>query len=349
MDVAILGASGYGGGELLRLLLGHPRLQSVVGAARQHAGQAIDEVHPHLRGLVDGRFAESIDWARLADSECPVLFAALPHGEFARRYEELEATWEAAGLSGRLIVVDLSGDFRLADPAAFEQTYKMAHPCPQHLGRFVYGLSEWCRDALAGARRIANPGCFATAIQLGLLPLQQLGDRRPAWVAVSAVTGSSGSGASASETTHHPARAQDFRAYKVLAHQHEGEIRRMLAEQGGGLDFALVPHSAPLVRGIFATLVFPAPGLTREHLESAFIGAYGDAPFVRLVNGTPRVAAVAGSNFVDIAIGISSGSATVMVAIDNLVKGMAGQAIQNLNLALGWPKDMGLRVAGLYP
>lgn len=349
MDVAILGASGYGGGELLRLLLGHPRLQSVVGAARQHAGKPVADVHPHLRGLVDGAFVEAIDWVRLADSECPVLFAALPHGEFARRYEELEAAWEAAGLSGRLSVVDLSGDFRLDDPAAFEQAYRMAHPCPQHLGRFVYGLSEWRRAALSGARRIANPGCFATAIQLGLLPLQSLGAQAPAWVAVSAITGSSGSGASASETTHHPSRAQDFRAYKVLAHQHEGEIRRTLAEQGGGLDFALVPHSAPLVRGIFATLVFPAAELATADLKAAFASAYADARFVRLVNGTPRVAAVAGSNFADIAVGTGGGSATVMVAIDNLVKGMAGQAIQNLNLALGWPEDLGLRVAGLYP
>lgn len=349
MDVAILGASGYGGGELMRLLLGHPRLRSLVAAARQHAGKAIGEVHPHLRGLVDGCLVEAIDWRRLADSECPVLFAALPHGEFARRYEELEAAWEKVGLSGRITVVDLSGDFRLADPAAFESAYQMPHPCPQHLGRFVYGLSEWRRQALVGARRIANPGCFATAIQLGLLPLQSLGAQAPAWVAVSAMTGSSGSGASPSETTHHPSRAQDFRAYKVLAHQHEGEIRRTLAEQGGGLDFALVPHSAPLVRGIFATLLFPTAGLAAADLQAAFARAYADARFVRLVHGTPRVAAVVGSNFADLAVATGGGSATVMVAIDNLVKGMAGQAIQNLNLALGWPEDLGLRVAGLYP
>jgi LysW-gamma-L-alpha-aminoadipyl-6-phosphate/LysW-L-glutamyl-5-phosphate reductase len=349
MDVVILGASGYGGGELLRLLAGHPRLRSVVGMSRQHVGKAIGAVHPNLRGIVSGAFVETPDWAALARSVCPVVFAAMPHGEFARQLPDLEQQWQAHGLSERLTVIDLSGDFRLADGAAFIQSYGGAHPCAEHLGSFVYGLSEWRRSALVGARRIANPGCFATALQLGLLPLAELGQYAPGWVAISAITGSSGSGASPNDTTHHPTRAHDFRAYKMLAHQHEGEVRRTLAEQGSGLDFAFVPHSAPLVRGIFATLSFPAAGLSTAALRVVFQARYHDSPFIRLVDGTPRVAAVVGSNFADIAVSANGSSACVLVAIDNLVKGMAGQAIQNLNLSQNWPENEGLMIAGCFP
>ncbi len=349
MDVVILGASGYGGGELLRLLAGHPRLRSVVGASRQHVGKDIGTVHPNLRGLVRGAFVESPDWALLAASDCPVLFAAMPHGEFARQLPRLELEWHAAGLSERLTVIDLSGDFRLADGAGFTQSYGGEHPCVERLGSFVYGLSEWRRPQIAGARRIANPGCFATALQLALLPLADLGASRPTWVAVSAITGSSGSGASASDTTHHPTRANDFRAYKMLGHQHEGEVRRTLAEEGAAIEFAFVPHSAPLVRGIFATLSFRAPELSRAALREAYLARYDSARFVRLVDGTPRVAAVVGSNFADIAVEAKAGNACVMIAIDNLVKGMAGQAVQNLNIACGWPEDLGLAIAGAFP
>lgn len=349
MDVVILGASGYGGGELLRLLDTHPRLRSVQGVSRQSAGKAFAAVHPNLRGVVAGHFAADIDWRALADSPCPVVFAAMPHGEFARQLPALEAAWADAGLAERLTVIDLSGDFRLASDAEFAQSYGGPHPCPERLPQFVYGLSEWRRAVLPGARRIANPGCFATALQLALLPLLALGEQTPPWVAVSAITGSSGSGASASETTHHPTRAHDFRAYKQLSHQHEGEIRRTLREAGSRLDFAFVPHSAPLVRGIFATLMFQCPGITAATLRERYADAYAQAPFVRLVDGTPRIAAVVGSNYADLAVTVARGQASVTVAIDNLVKGMAGQAIQNLNLAQGWDEREGLRGAALFP
>ena len=348
-DVVILGASGYGGGELLRLLAMHPRLRSVVGVSRQHVGKEIGAAHPNLRGIVRGKFVATPDWSELAQAECPVVFSAMPHGEFARQLPQLEQQWHSLELSERLTVVDLSGDFRLADAHAFSESYGGEHACPERLGSFVYGLSEWRHERLVGARRIANPGCFATAIQLGLLPLASLRASVPGWVAVCAITGSSGSGASASDTTHHPTRANDFRAYKMLGHQHEGEIRRTLREHGAKLDFAFVPHSAPLVRGIFATLSFAAPELENASLQRAFDEAYADARFVRLIDGTPRLAAVNGSNFADIGVTVRNGSACVMVAIDNLIKGMAGQAIQNLNIALGWDEDQGLAAAGLFP
>lgn len=349
MDVVILGASGYGGGELLRLLAQHPRLRSVVGVSRQHVGKPIGAVHPNLRGVVGGEFVAAPDWALLAGSDCPVVFAAMPHGEFARQWPALEQAWIAQGLADKVTVIDLSGDFRLRDAAEFERAYGAAHPCPDQLNRFVYGLSEWRHEALNGARRIANPGCFATALQLALLPLAGLGEHQPRWVSVAAITGSSGSGASASDTTHHPTRANDFRAYKILSHQHESEIRRTLTEQGLQLDFAFVPHSAPLVRGIFATLTFPLAEVSAAELRELYRVCYQSARCVRLVDGTPRVAAVVGSNFADLAVDVRRGSACVTIAIDNLVKGMAGQAIQNLNLSQGWEEDQGLRSAGLFP
>lgn len=347
---AILGASGYGGGELWRWLLLHPEVVAVQGVAHSQAGTDIAAVHPQLRGLVDGHFAAEVDWAALADCAHPVLFAALPHGEFARRYQALSAQWEAAGLAERLTVIDLSGDFRLREPAEFSRAYGGEHPCPAHLGEFVYGLADWQPGRLAGARRIANPGCFATAVALGLLWLAALPEAlRPSPVAVSAITGSSGSGAKASDTTHHPSRASDFRAYKPLLHQHRFEIAAAAAAAGWRPDWSLVTHSAPLVRGIHATLQFPAVPLAQADLDQAFAAAFAGCSFVRRVPGAPRLAAVNGSNFVDLGCALAEGHGTLLVALDNLGKGMASQAIQNMNLSVGLPADRGLRVAGLIP
>lgn len=350
VQVLILGGSGYGGGELLRLLVRHPQVGSIRAVSRARAGEPFGAVHPNLRGVVDGRFEAEPDWAALAAAHHPVVFSALPHFELARRLPGLERKWAELGLAERLLLIDLSGDFRLDDPAAFEDAYGRPHPCPERLGSFVYGLPEWQREAIAGARRIANPGCFATAVQLALLPLAGVPDL--GFVAVSAATGSSGSGALPGAATHHPTRANDFRAYKVLAHQHEAEIRRLLVSGGGGSTLAFVPHSAPFVRGIFATVQLcpaPAAALTADALVARFRKYYEAAPFVRLVEDSPRVAAVAGSNFCDVAVYARGTSVAVLAALDNLGKGMAGQAVQNLNLACGWPEASGLDWAGAYP
>ena len=230
-QVAILGASGYGGGELLRWLSSHPAVSSLRGTSRARAGQPFWDAHPNLRGILDGRFEAELPWAEFTACEQPVVFSALPHGELAERLPALEAAWAQAGIQDRLLLVDLSGDFRLRDPQAFAEAYGKVHPCPEHLARFVYGLPEWNRAALPGARRIASPGCFATALQLALLPLRDL---EIGWMAASAATGSSGSGASPSAGTHHPLRANDFRAYKVLNHQHLAEVRAGMAACGAG-------------------------------------------------------------------------------------------------------------------
>lgn len=347
----ILGGSGYGGGELLRLLPAHPQVESVRGVSRKYAGQPFWKAHPNLRSVVTGGFDAEPDWRALATAEHPVLFAAMPHLEFAKQLPMLEAEWERHGLAERLTVIDLSGDFRLDDGDSYAHAYGTPHPCPQQLGSFVYGLPEWRGSELKGAKRIASPGCFATAIQLALLPFAGMNDL--GFIAVSAATGSSGSGASPGEGTHHPLRAQDYRAYKVLAHQHGAEITRLLDASGSrGYSFAFVPHSAPMVRGIFATVQFRPPAslkldaaALRSRMETAFKGT----AFVRLTEESPRVGAVAGSNFCDIAWQLKDGTVAVMSALDNLVKGMAGQAVQNMNLALGLPETAGLLQAGTYP
>lgn len=328
VDVLILGASGYGGGELLRWLSNHPSVKSIRGTARSHAGKPFHTQHPNLRGLVEGTFEAAPDWAALTDSAFPVVFSALPHGELTRLWPEFQDQWSRLGLADRLTVIDLSADFRL-DPA------------------WIYGLVDWKPERMKGARRIANPGCFATALQLALLPLAEF---KPAFVAVTAATGSSGSGAAPSETTHHPTRATDFRAYKMLTHQHEAEVLRTLAAEGWAAPLSFVPQSAPMVRGIFATAQFPLPaGIEVGALRAHYERYYKDKFFVRIVDGSPRVAATTGSAFADIGVAARHGHGAVMVALDNLGKGMAAQAVQNLNLALGLPEWTGLKVAGGYP
>jgi N-acetyl-gamma-glutamyl-phosphate reductase len=347
LDIAIIGASGYGGGELLRWLSTHPEVASLRGTARAKAGQPFWKVHPNLRGILEGHFEEEIDWSCFKTSEGVVVFSALPHGELATRMPQLEAAWRDAGIHDKVTFLDLSGDFRLKDPERFQHAYGGPHPCPEFLDRFVYGLPEWNRAALLGARRIACPGCFATAIQLALLPLRGLD---LGWMAVTGATGSSGSGASPSEGTHHPLRANDFRAYKPLSHQHLAEIEAGMAAMGIQGRLAFVPQSAPMVRGIFATLQFQLPaGMTQADLQGLATAAFQDAPMVRVVDGSPRVAAVTGSGFCDLAVAARDGSGVVLTAIDNLGKGMAAQAVQCMNLALGLPETRGLRIPGTFP
>ncbi|MGH8160682.1 MAG: N-acetyl-gamma-glutamyl-phosphate reductase, partial [Gammaproteobacteria bacterium] len=348
IEVCILGGAGYGGGELMRLLLAHPRVRRIRAVSRRHAGEPFANVHPNLRGLLSGNFEDGIDW-RAWRCERPVVFSAMPSGALAGGFTELEVAWRDAELADRLVLIDLSGDFRIADAGLYAEYYRAAHPLPEALGSFVYGLSEWRSDRLRGARRIANPGCFATAVELALLPLADMPSLGR--VCVSAMTGSSGSGAAASPTAHHATRANDLMAYKVLNHRHVGEIIEWLASAGSDADIAFVPHSTPLVRGIFATVQFDLSTLrlSASDFRSRYENCYARTPFVRLVEGSPHVAAVAGSNFCDLSIHTNGTYAVVLTALDNLGKGMAGQAIQNLNLSLGWEPTLGLLAPAPFP
>lgn len=348
IHAVILGAAGYGGGELLRWLGQHPEVASIRGVSRSHAGRPFWSAHPNLRGFTEGVFEAELAWDSLSAQGSIAVFSAMGHGELAERLPTLESAWAVAGLQERLTLIDLSGDFRLQDPAAYAAGYGKEHPCVDQLPGFVYGLPEWNGKQLRGARRIANPGCFATAIQLGLLPLAGLPDL--GFVAVSGITGSSGSGALAQEGTHHPTRAHDFRAYKVLSHQHGAEVDQLLERVGTKAQVAFVPHSAPLVRGIFVTLQCQLPAsLTEAALRSRFETAFQGHPFIRQVESSPRIATVVGTNFAEVALHVHGTSAAILVAIDNLGKGMAGQAVQNMNLALGLPESAGLRAPSIYP
>lgn len=342
--VAIIGGSGYGGGELLRLLASHPGVEVVSATSRKHAGRPVHAVHDNLLGTSEVVFTDDPPAAYAAAAD--LLFFALPHGEAATH---MAAVVDA---SPEVRVIDLSGDFRLDDAAAWEAAYGQPHPAPELVPEFVYGLPELFRERIRGARLVANPGCFATGSILALAPLAA--ERILAGDVVSnGVTGSSGSGAEPKWTTHHPERAEDFRVYRPLDHQHVPEIEMALGSAGArDLKLAMVPHSGPFVRGIFTTAYFfPAEPVTPARLASIYEAFYADEPFVRLRGGSPRLATVRGTNWCDVGVAARPDGTqlTVMTAIDNLVKGMAGQAVQNLNLLFGFPETEGLGFPGTHP
>jgi len=250
----------------------------------------------------------------------------------------------------------MSGDFRLRSAESYERYYKQKHPCPERLAQFVYGLPELNRERIRQSRFIASPGCFATSVELGLLPLARAG-LLSGVVHTQGITGSSGSGVAPSATTHHPVRAGNLRTYKPLEHQHLPEIEETLAAAGArALQLRFVPISAPLARGIFATSFVELPEeWTEDRLRKLYEDAYAGEPFVRVPRKRlPEVAAVSGSNHAEVglAVGPAVGgkrTATLFCALDNLIKGGAGQAIQNMNLALGLPETLSLEDTGPWP
>jgi N-acetyl-gamma-glutamyl-phosphate reductase len=349
IQAAILGASGYGAAELLRLLTQHPSIEVAAVTSTSKSGQPIDQVHPHLRGFYDLKVAGALDLDRLLDAERVVLFSALPHGVSGSTLGALLESLDGDPRIERLAVVDLSGDLRLDDLAAHERYYPKSPPLPQLRRTFVYGSPELFRDELRGAHRVANPGCLASASILAAAPLATLKLSAP--MIIDAKTGSSGSGSSLKATTHHPTRHANFRAYKPLDHQHEPEIRQALERVGGEpTETSFVAQSMDATRGIFVTvhltLAEPSDGDTlRERYENF----YADSPFVRLVDQSPELQDVVGSNFCDLAVACRGRQVIAMAAIDNLIKGMAGTAIQNANLMCGLPETTGLWTPSLRP
>jgi N-acetyl-gamma-glutamyl-phosphate reductase len=334
--VAILGGTGYGGMELLRLLLGHPEVK-VTALSSRSSTDLVGDAFPHLRGFTDLRFTVETPEhvAALAEGN-DVLFVAKPHGVSAKE------TPGILDLAPRVKVIDLSGDFRLKDPSQYVAFYGAEHPHPGRLRDAVYGLPE-CghRDAVKGARLVANPGCHASASILALWPLARAG-LLAGRAAVSSVTGSSGSGADPQKGTHHPERFANFKAYKPLRHQHLPEV---VAALGGDARVDLVAHSAPVSRGIHVTAFAPVTA-REEKVREAFAHAYVPEPFVRLVKEPAELRAVVGTNMADVFVTVGDGVACVTVALDNLGKGMAGTAVQNLNLMCGLPETTGLRLPG---
>ncbi len=344
---AVIGGSGYGGAEMIRRLLLHPDVELARVASVDLVGEPLSAAHPSLEGRTDLVF-QDLAPAAAADG-MDVVLLGLPHKVTALKVPEIVALPSVK-------VVDMSGDFRLLDPAAYETYYGQKHPHPELLGRFVYGLPELYRERIRSARLVASPGCFATAIELSLLPLARAG-LLDGVVHVQGITGSSGSGAAPQATTHHPTRAGNLRAYKPLWHQHVPEIVETLAAAGArDLQLRFVPVSAPLVRGILATSFLELPeAWTEERLAALYRESYAGEPFVRVpARRLPEVAAVSGSNHAE--VGVAAGPAwrgkrtvTVIAAIDNLVKGGAGQAIQNMNVVLGLDERASLEDPGPWP
>jgi N-acetyl-gamma-glutamyl-phosphate reductase len=338
--IAVAGASGYAGGELLRLVLGHPGLGLGPVAARTAAGRPVTALHPQLPQLAGQVFAAT-EPGPLAEAD--LLFLALPHGESAALVAQLPA---------ELPVVDLGADFRLGSAAAWSAYYS-----GEHAGTWPYGLPELpgARAALAGATRVANPGCYATAISVALAPLLAAGLVEPSDVVVVAASGTSGAGRSVQPHLLASEVMGSMSPYKVGGtHQHTPEIEQALtAAAGTDVTLSFTPVLAPMPRGILATCTARLAGTTEAQLRGALHAAYDGEPFVHVlpVGAWPATAATAGSNSVHLQVAADphSGRAVVVAALDNLVKGAAGQAVQNANLVLGLDETAGLTVNGTAP
>ncbi len=341
--VSIAGGSGYGGGELLRLLLFHPHVEVLQATSERHAGQPVSRVHPNLRKQTQLQFVA------LADLQpCDLLFLALPHGEAVRQIDRFIT------LAPR--IVDLSADFRLKRPADYREWYRTEHPRPELLPEFVYGIPELHRDRMRTARFVSSAGCNATAAILGLYPLYKHDlVNGPAIVEVKA--GSSEGGNAASEFSHHPERSNCLRSYKPTGHRHSAEVLQELPA-GDGRSIHFSATSVDLVRGILATMhVFLKDDLDEREIWKVYRRSYADEPFIRIVKERdgnyryPEPKLLAGTNFCDIGFERERGSRrlVVMSAIDNLMKGAAGQAVQAFNIMHGFPERTGLQFPGLHP
>lgn len=338
--VAIFGGSGYGGSELLRILLFHPNVEIVIATANEQAGRLVSDVHRNLLGLTDLIFKTAPDdLSSIGDID--LAFLALPHGQALNIVPKLDEKTK---------VVDLSGDFRLNDADIFKEAYKFEHTATNLQKKFVYGLTESNRDAISKAQYIANPGCFATATALALTPLVISG-LLSGKVIVDAKTGSSGSGAKPAENTHHPQRMNSFYAYKPFVHQHVPEIEQHL-RMIGDFDSELVfmSHSMPVSRGIFASCyVETKVPIPTDDLMDIYRQYYEGSFFVRMVDGSPDINWVKNTNFCDIAAHSNGKQIVIFSAIDNLVKGAAGQAVQNMNIMFGLDERTGLIFTGGNP
>jgi len=342
LNVAIVGASGYAGGEFLRLALGHPCLEVTQVTSERYAKQPVNIVHPNLRGATKLRFSSLDDLG-----EADLLVLALPHKESAGRFDAF------AELAPRMI--DLAADFRLKDPAVYEKYYGEPHPRPDLLGRFVYGNPELHREALQGATHIAGAGCLATAAILGLYPLLEHAVPAKGDIIVEGKIGSSAAGNKPTEAGHHPERMGVVRTYAATGHRHTAEIQQELP---GSFPVHLTATAVERVRGILVTAhVFLPDGYSDRDVLGAYREAYEDEPFIRLVTAkrgihrVPDPKILDGTNYCDVGfeVDFDTGRVVVMSALDNLVKGTAGHALQALNVSMGWDERLGLEFTGLHP
>jgi N-acetyl-gamma-glutamyl-phosphate/LysW-gamma-L-alpha-aminoadipyl-6-phosphate reductase len=337
-----MGGSGYTGGELLRLLIAHPEVEVVQVTSRSHLGEYIYQVHPNLRKHTTLKFSDPEQI-----SACDVLFLALPHGQAQSKIEA------CAGLAP--YILDLSADFRLRSPTAYERWYGARHAAPEWLERFVYGLPELHREELRGAHYVSGVGCNATATILALLPLVKSGLLEPEkGVIVEIKVGSSEGGAQGNPGTHHPERSSVIRTFSTFGHRHTAEVIQELGVE----DISLTMTSVDLVRGALATAHGKVrQGVATKDLWKAYRGAVSENPFLRVVKEqrgiyrVPEPKILAGSNYADLGFDLdeTSGHVVSICAIDNLMKGASGSAVQCMNLMLGFEETLGLEFMGLHP
>ena len=344
MKVAVVGAAGYAGGELLRLLLGHPNVDEIVAGSESLAGKSVSSAHPNLRKRTSLSFVhyEDVD-------KCDVLFLALPNG--AHRAHEFE--------DRATVLIDLSSDHRLRDPADYDRWYGSPHPRPDRLDQFVYGIPELHRQDMRAATRITGAGCNATASILALLPLfrADVVDRaRP--VVIECKVGSSEGGREPSEDSHHPERSGVVRSFRPVGHRHTAEIEQELRLADGALRADLSVTSVELVRGVLATAhAYTKTPLDDRELWKIYREAYASEPFVRIVKERtgvwryPEPKLLAGTNFADVGFAADPRGDRVVAlcAIDNLMKGAAGNGVQAMNVVCGYPEEAGLGFVGLHP
>jgi N-acetyl-gamma-glutamyl-phosphate reductase len=343
MKAGIIGGSGYTGVELLRLLAGHPDIEVATVTAHSRAGQLVGEYTPSLAAAYPGMVYEAASPTSLDGLD--LVFCALPHGESQRIVPALR---DRVG-----VIVDLAADFRLRDPALYPTWYGEAHEAPELLDHAVYGLPELFRPPLAGATLIASAGCYPTAAGLALAPLVRAGLIEASGIIVDAASGTSGAGRAATDSLHFGTVDENFVAYGLLTHRHTPEMQQIL-----GAEVLFTPHLAPMVRGILATCyarpAAPAAGaraLTTSDVMDALHAAYDHEPFVVVTDAPPSTKATSGSNCAHVTARVDgrTGWVLALCALDNLVKGAAGQAVQCANAALGLPETTGLPTAGLYP
>jgi N-acetyl-gamma-glutamyl-phosphate/LysW-gamma-L-alpha-aminoadipyl-6-phosphate reductase len=336
---AIAGGSGYAGGELLRLLLDHPYIELTQVTSQRYAGRYVHGVHPNLRGRTKLKFIELEDLAPV-----DTLFLALPHGHSAGMIERFSS------LAGR--IVDLSADFRLHDPELYEKTYRTPHPAKDWLDQFIYGLPEIYRQDLRGARYASGVGCNATAVNLALLPIARAGLIDHAIVDLK--VGSSEGGSAHSEASHHPERSGSLRSFAPTGHRHQAEVHQALGTFK--LNFSVT--AVEMVRGVLCTAhIFLNEILDDKAVWQLYREQYATEPFVRLVKERrgiyryPEPKILSGSNYCDVGFVREDGTNRLVVlsAIDNLMKGAAGSAVQAMNVMMAWPETVGLTFTGLHP
>ena len=345
-SISIIGASGYTGGELLRLALSHPKLEVKQVTSERLDGQFVHFTHPNLRGRTQLKFVSGN-----AIEKCDILFLGLPHGSAMSRIDHLST------LADR--IVDLSADFRLRDSAAYDRWYGKPHANPSWLGKFVYGLPELHRAELTAARYVSGVGCNATATTLAIWPLAAAGlIDAPRGVICEVKVGSSEGGAASADSTHHPERAGVMRSFAPTGHRHTAEVLQALLLKDVATDVHLCATAIDNVRGVLATAhVFVKPGTAEKDLWKAYREAYGREPFVRIVKDKtglyryPEPKILSGSNYADVGFEFdpSTNRVVALCAIDNLMKGAAGTALQCANIMMGWNEKLGLEFPGLHP